>query len=463
MLRRYWTWGLLALAACNGSDDKSDSDTWSPDDLSDSESDTETAASETETATETETQASDTDTEETDTETETDTECPEYLDYYLDSDGDGAGDPSLSETFCAGDNPPYYVDNAWDCDDDDRSEPTWVEAGATGSTGTAADPFGTVQEGVDAAVSCVLVTPGTYVEDVDLNGQSVWLYGGDGAAATILQGTGAGPVLTVASGETIDTLVQGLTLTGGAGAVVSDGASSQLMGCGAYVDGADPAFIDVRFTDNTCTGGVGGGLAVNDGDVLLESVVFAENQADAGAGLYVGDDGDVDGLWVVVRDNQATTGGGAWVQGELAMDNSLFCGNSAEDGGALSVEDRASFDFVTVVDNTSATGQLSVDGGAGLELWSSTVSGNTDGLEVYDSDGGASLYYSNTWPSGWSGAGSANQSVDPDFSNATGDCSTADFSLASTSPLVDAGDPTATDPDGTTADAGSYGGPYGSW
>ncbi len=60
-----------------------------------------------------------------------------------------------------------------------------------------------------------------------------------------------------------------------------------------------------------------------------------------------------------------------------------------------------------------------------------------------------------TDPTGTNG----NISVDPLFADVSGtDLTLWDFRLDSTSPLIDAGDPAETDPDGSVADIGAYGG-----
>jgi len=54
-----------------------------------------------------------------------------------------------------------------------------------------------------------------------------------------------------------------------------------------------------------------------------------------------------------------------------------------------------------------------------------------------------------------------NISVDPDFVafSSDGDPDLWDLHLAPSSPLIDGGDPSLTDPDGSTSDMGAYGGP----
>ena len=56
-------------------------------------------------------------------------------------------------------------------------------------------------------------------------------------------------------------------------------------------------------------------------------------------------------------------------------------------------------------------------------------------------------------------------SVDPRFVAASddGDGLNDDFGLALQSPLLDAGDPGLTDPDGSRSDVGAYGGAAGGW
>ena len=62
----------------------------------------------------------------------------------------------------------------------------------------------------------VLVQPGTYFESLDLLGKPIELVGLGGAGATVVDATGRfGAVVTMHSGEGPDTVLRGLTFTGG--------------------------------------------------------------------------------------------------------------------------------------------------------------------------------------------------------------------------------------------------------
>ena len=59
----------------------------------------------------------------------------------------------------------------------------------------------------------ITVAPGIYAEDIDFLGKAVTVVGA--GPASILEGTGAGPVVTFASGEGADSVLDSLTITGG--------------------------------------------------------------------------------------------------------------------------------------------------------------------------------------------------------------------------------------------------------
>ena len=70
-----------------------------------------------------------------------------------------------------------------------------------------------------------------------------------------------------------------------------------------------------------------------------------------------------------------------------------------------------------------------------------------------------------TTPRGTLAGTNGNLSVDPRFvaANDDGDGLNNGFALALRSPLLDAGDPGLTDPDGSRSDVGAYGGAAGGW
>jgi parallel beta-helix repeat protein len=118
--------------------------------------------------------------------------------------------------------------------------------------------------------------------------------------------------------------------------------------------------------------------------------------------------------------------------------------------------------------------------GDGLCVWGISapkLSGNivigNGGTGIYVHDADDSVAYNLSWghTEDWAGALvdldglHGNLSEDPDFVDASddGDGTNDDMRLDSGSPAIDAADPATSDPDGSTADMGAYGGPNGSW
>ena len=88
--------------------------------------------------------------------------------------------------------------------------------------------FTTIQACLDAAVtgdSCE-VSAGTYLENVDFQGKDTTLTSLDGPATTIIDGNGAGPVVTFAGGETGAAVLEGFTVQHGSGSECAGGAGT---------------------------------------------------------------------------------------------------------------------------------------------------------------------------------------------------------------------------------------------
>src|SRR5215813_10443901 len=91
----------------------------------------------------------------------------------------------------------------------------------------------TIQAAIDAAASgdTVLVSPGTYVEQIDFRGKAITVASESGPATTTINANGAGSVVTFRSGESRSSLLTGFTVTGG---------SNLYGGAGVLVSGSSP-------------------------------------------------------------------------------------------------------------------------------------------------------------------------------------------------------------------------------
>lgn len=449
--------------------------------------------------------------------------------------------------------------------------------------------YPTLQIALDEAPNgaTICLDPGTYVGTADFRGEDHVVFGAAGSAWTILDGGGAGPVVTIAGQQTPATELRGLTITGG---VASSGA-------GVYVDLAAPTLTDLVITGNTLVPkageerGYGGGLFLEDysGSIVDltisgNSATLATDQTVHGVGMFsdrssltvtgldirdntvdlvgasvsgVGaalEGGRFDLRDVTIADNVASGLGAGVIYGvglfvesveNAVVDGLVVSGNRVDVGSAGNIEGVGvnwGFggpptvthfridDNVAIVpaftqvegiglmaksiggtwSNFIVTGNQGVGStrieGAGVavygrppELVNGVIRGNNGGSGpglhlswavegvavirnvVIDGNMGddagvfseadqapnfewCNLY--DNFPTDFAGApppfgANGNLSVDPSFSDVSS--TPWDLHLAAGSPLIDAGDPGLSDPDGTPSDIGAYGGAGGAW
>ena len=168
----------------------------------------------------------------------------------------------------------------------------------------------TIQSCIDAAVDndeCI-VAAGTYNELIDFLGKTVRLRSESGRDVTTIEGTSLdGSVVTCANGEGPATVLEGFTLTGGAGTLINE----VLLGGGMYINASGPSIIDCDFEGNV---------------------------ADAGGGLYNDIDSDTSVSGCNFRDNHATIRGGGIYSGlaTVTVEDCDFLRNTSDvDAGAI--------------------------------------------------------------------------------------------------------------------------------
>ncbi len=426
-----------------------------------------------------------------------DDDCDGFSDADFDHDGDGVSD---CEDPC-----PVQVDHRA------RLPPT----------GTWDAPFPTVQEGLDFAWSsaCFIaeVADGVYYENVDYAGADVWVRSHDGPAATIIDGGGVGSVVSFASAEGEDAILEGFTLQNGAAdrgaGVYIEGASAVVRGNeiidnsvtndggggGLFLLDAFAAVVDNRIEGNdACYGGPeegcdGGGLAAIGGAPVIAGNLVLNNGAGDGGGMWLVRANALI-YWNIIDGNlaydtdatQAGQGGGVDIQigaSGLLFTNNVVTNNVASShGGGVAVYERSTAaGEATVTHNVIAYNEVTdTDNGAGLVVWQFTapnVRNNliafNDGVGVWSNSTGVfgyNLVYGNEVD--WAGARGSltgtggNISADPRVVGVSddGDWTDDDWAPGAGSPLIDAGDAAmAADPDGSRADIGAFGGVYGGW
>ena len=233
-------------------------------------------------------------------------------------------------------------------------------------TGSAANPFCSIQDGIAAAVDgdTVLVNPGTYAESIDFLGKAITVAAVDpDPTVTVIDASASGPAASFQGVETRAAQLEGFTLTGGSGVSIG----GQLVGGNLFVNGASPTLENLVVRDNHGVD-TGGGAWFNQSSALLDGVVFLRGSAGLfGGGLYAFDS-------------------------SLVIDRCQFeaCTSTSE-GGGLAFESCAS---ITIRDSDITGGnQASYAGGLFASQTSLDVSGCTFDGNVADenSAGGMGL------------------------------------------------------------------------
>jgi len=262
-----------------------------------------------------------------------------------------------------------------------------------------------------------------------------------------------------------DAGVETLTVTG---STFSSNISS-LGGGGLYAGGlADVTVSSSVFEQNTA-GNIenttlhagGGGFFVDLESLTVSNTTACANLADYGGGFAVQNVTTATWNNNTIQENIANEdGGGVWFINHSAVDfmNNTLVGNIAENEGGGGFFDEAS--AVTFTNNIVAYGSSrAADPPSGGGVYAKDATSASTTTVTY------SDFYGNT-PSNTGGyfafstSDNGNLTAVPGFIEYSqdGDCGNDDLTLAVGSTLVNAGDPSLIDPDGTTSDIGAYGG-----
>ncbi len=228
-------------------------------------------------------------------------------------------------------------------------------------------------------------------------------------------GTGGGLYYDKTSGDTRDVILERVRFEGNQATVSGGGARL------AQTSGDRIRLTDVTFTDNEAEEQYGGGLSsrTNETPIELHRVVFDGNVAPYGGGMHHSD-GSATMQGVEFRNNtadgtSASRGGGLLVNVRFGLDsadlelvNTVFRGNSARQGGGLSVEGTDD-DSLTMVNglfhgNEAFEITQSNEGMGGaiynnldhLSLINTTLSGNRTRGTIFTMNQGGAIYNANT-------------------------------------------------------------------
>ena len=337
----------------------------------------------------------------------------------------------------------------------------------------------TIQEGINQAANgdTVLVAPGIYKENIDFHGKNIiissfYILNNDPEfiKKTIIDGSNpkhpdtASCVLFV-SGESSGAVLQGFSLTNGAGTVRTEpNGTSWREGGGIVIAGSSPTVKNnliiknkVHNTTNVTSTG-GGGISCIEGNPVILNNIIMLNQARYAAGIILYRSG------VILRNNiicqnsggQDYGGGGIVMEGNgpgpKIMENNTIVANRASGDGFYGGRAGGLLVF-----KTSLTARNNI-------IWGN-IQNNGDQIYVHNERTYVDFIY-NDIEGGWDGEGNIN--TPPGFSKTY-------FTLSHNSPCIDAGNPDhnyndpAKQSDQTIAnspakgdlrnDLGAYGGP----
>jgi len=297
--------------------------------------------------------------------------------------------------------------------------------------GTEAEPFGTIQGGINAATDgdTITVAKGTYVENINFKGKNIVLRSTDPTdwnvvKETIIDGNQAGSVVIFGGTENETCVLCGFTIRNGR---ARDGGGI-LGGTEDNITGA--AIRNNLITKNISTGSGsdmrgGGGVAYCGG--LIENNTIAENSAYQGGGVHVCA-GTIRNN--IIAGNSASTWAGGLAGCSGIIENNLIIGNTAQADGGMGWCDG-------IIRNCTIWGNSAVDHGGGIAHWAPTIQncviwGNTAGINPQLHETGVPTY---SCIQGWAGGGEGNIDRDPRLV----DAENGDFRLLPSSPCIDVG------------------------
>ena len=347
----------------------------------------------------------------------------------------------------------------------------------------------TIQQAIDAAVAgdTVLVSPGTYVENITFRGKAITVASEQGPGVTIIDGNRAGSVVTFASGENRNAVLEGFTVRNGA---------NSFSGGGVLVQNSAPSIIGNWIVGNGACSGAGiysyFSSPLIKGNTISRNYVYACSGA-SGLGVYIGGDSAAELIENVITENSGfangggvtlfaagrvvlrsnviarnvtsgfspcTSGGGIWmvnfsqatIVNNLVVGNVAGCGGGFYWGGSTGV---TTFVNNTFADNDGAEGSAIEVSGVDTRhvIYNNVIIGKAGQTALYCRNSSSTpsplLNTSDVFaPQGLAYGGTCldqtglrgNISADPLFArNAFGDV-LGDYRLRTASPAIDAGD-----------------------
>ena len=228
----------------------------------------------------------------------------------------------------------------------------------------------TIQAGIDSAANgdTVLVSPGTYKENISFNGKSITVASQSGPAVTIIDGQQLNTVVTFTGGETRKAVLRGFTIQNG---------GSGYPGGGVTINNASPIIEGniVTMTNSGC----GRAVSSNDGGALIQyNLINGNTPPCIGVALELDNDSSDDIIGNIISNTGSTGIDIGFPTGEVNV-----TGNSITDNAGTGVIYNGVYGNAANIVGNLVTGNQG--GGIYSELFSPvTVINNT----VFANSGG---------------------------------------------------------------------------
>ncbi len=259
--------------------------------------------------------------------------------------------------------------------------------------------YGTIQSAIDAASNgdSIHILSGEYNETLNTLGKAIELIGVDGAEMRTVDATGiGGSVIVCNTNETSDTVITGLTITGGTGTLHPIWETYQGGGVFAYF--ASPTITDCVVIGNTAE--FAGGVWAQEYFGIINNVRFEQNQSTypktgGAGGLYLWNSTSV--VSNCLFENNSSVGAGGAMRSKISSSssagNSLIqnctfnLNSSGQFGGAVATyRATPTFEECSFTNNTAKefAGGFNVGGilvpGVTVTFNDCVFSGNTAGI-----------------------------------------------------------------------------------
>jgi serine protease len=129
----------------------------------------------------------------------------------------------------------------------------------------------TIQQAINASVNgdTIVVSPGTYVENINFLGKAITVISESGPQVTVIDGNQLGPVVCFISGEGRSSVLDGFIIRNGSSA------DSSFQGGGIRMVNSSPTVIRNIITKNAGCEGIG--ISISSGSPLIQNNVITEN------------------------------------------------------------------------------------------------------------------------------------------------------------------------------------------